>query len=134
MNKIENICVIDDDPICVFGIKKTLKKAHYNNKVVIYENGLEAIRGLKQYLEQGKLLPNIIFLDINMPIMDGWDFLDDFLKIPKLNRDFVNIYIISSSVDPADLKKVKEFNIINRYLIKPITIEKIETVIQEYYN
>ncbi len=132
MNKIESICVIDDDPICVFGIKKTLKKANYYNKVLIFENGLEAIRGLEEYLIQGKLLPNIIFLDLNMPIMDGWDFLNDFVKIPNYNRDFVNIYIISSSVDPADLKKVEEFSVINNYLIKPITLEKIETVIQEY--
>ncbi|MBU2995680.1 response regulator [Cellulophaga baltica] len=134
MNKIERACVIDDDPICVFGIKKILKKVGFCNEIIVFKNGFEAINGLKDLLKQNKPLPQIIFLDLNMPIMDGWDFLEDFIKIPNANRTYVAIYIISSSLDPRDLEKVKEYSSVTNYLIKPITSEKIDTVIGEYLN
>jgi len=130
--KIEdNLCVIDDDPICVFGIKKTFKELAIPNHIVVYKNGLEAINGLKNLLWKGEKLPSLIFLDLNMPIMDGWDFLEEFTKIPNENRANVKIYVISSSIDPRDLLKAKAYSAVKNYFIKPITSNKIVKIISD---
>ncbi|MBO0590914.1 response regulator [Cellulophaga sp. E16_2] len=128
---VENACVIDDDPISVFGLKKVLRKTNLCKDIIVYQNGFEAITSLKELLEIKKNLPPIIFLDLNMPIMDGWDFLEDFIKIPETDRENVKIYIISSSVDPRDLLKAKSYSEVNNFFVKPITTTDIQKVIDE---
>lgn len=124
-------CIIDDDPICVFGIKKSLKEANFFDDIVSYPNGLEAIRAFEKIISENKNLPSIIFLDLNMPIMDGWDFLEDFKKIPLKNRENVRIYIVSSSVDQSDFIKAKSFEEVHDFFTKPITKQNINQVIEE---
>ena len=131
MSFVDNTCVIDDDPICVFGLKRTLKEVDFSKNIIAYTNGLEAINGFKTLLNQGEKLPSIVFLDINMPIMDGWDFLEDFVKILNVNRDYVHIYIISSSVDSRDIIKAKEISAVSNYFIKPVTKLDLHKVIAE---
>ncbi|WP_158974716.1 response regulator [Cellulophaga sp. L1A9] len=128
---VENACVIDDDPISVFGLRKTFRETNFCKEITVYQNGFEAIHGLKELLEAKKSLPPVIFLDLNMPIMDGWDFLEDFIKIPEYNRQNVRIYIISSSVDPRDLLKAKSYTTVNNFFVKPITTNDLEKVIHE---
>lgn len=120
MGKIESSCIIDDDPIAVYGIKKSMKEIDFCNTIVVYKNGQDAIDGLNTMVEEGSELPSIILLDLNMPIMDGWEFLDDFLKIPNSNTDKVTIYIISSSIDPRDIIKAKNYHLVSNYILKPI--------------
>ncbi|MBC8766634.1 response regulator [Arenibacter sp. BSSL-BM3] len=120
MGKIESSCIIDDDPIAIYGIKKSMKEIDFCNKIVIYNNGQDAIDGLNSMVEDGMELPSIILLDLNMPIMDGWEFLDDFIKIPNCNTEKVTIYIISSSIDPRDIIKAKNYSLVSNYILKPI--------------
>jgi|TARA_R110000868_G_scaffold343120_1_gene604123 CheY-like chemotaxis protein len=120
MGKIESSCIIDDDPIAIYGIKKSMKEIDFCDTVLIYKNGQEAIDGLNSMVEDGIKLPSIILLDLNMPIMDGWEFLDDFLKIPNCNTKQVTIYIISSSIDPRDIIKAKDYSLVSNYILKPI--------------
>lgn len=131
MSKIVDTCVIDDDPICVFGLKRTMKEVDFCENITVYTNGLDAINGFKELLTEGKKLPSIVFLDLNMPIMDGWEFLEDFLKIPNHNRESVNIYIISSSVDPRDVQRAKEISAVTNYYIKPITPNGLNEILEE---
>ena len=120
MGKIESSCIIDDDPIAIYGIKKSMKEIDFCDTVLIYKNGQDAIDGLNSMVEDGIKLPSIILLDLNMPIMDGWEFLDDFLKIPNCNTKQVTIYIISSSIDPRDIIKAKDYSLVSNYILKPI--------------
>tara|TARA_R110000868_G_scaffold124959_3_gene330066 strand:+ start:32976 stop:33380 length:405 start_codon:yes stop_codon:yes gene_type:complete len=129
MSKVSNTCIIDDDPICIFGLKRTMKELDFSNEIIVYKNGLEAINGLKNILAEGQKLPATIFLDLNMPIMDGWDFLNDFEKIQNHDRDNVNIYIISSSVDSRDLQKAKRYSAVSDYFIKPFTTKDLNKII-----
>ncbi|AIZ43654.1 response regulator [Cellulophaga baltica] len=128
---VENACVIDDDPISVFGLKKTIRETKFCKEIIVYENGFEAINGLKDLLNTNGNIPPIIFLDLNMPIMDGWDFLEDFIKIPEENRNNVRIYIVSSSVDPRDLIKAKSYSEVNNFFVKPVTTNDLQKVIDE---
>ncbi|SIS95498.1 Response regulator receiver domain-containing protein [Zobellia uliginosa] len=103
MNKIESICIIDDDPITVFGIQKMLSLVVQCDDITVYRNGKLAIDGIKQRIEENKQAPQVIFLDINMPIMDGWQFLDEFITLPTSEK--VRVNIITSSIDKIDLQK-----------------------------
>ncbi len=127
MKTIDLACIIDDDPIYLFGIKKMMEVGHLCKGFMVYNNGLEALNALKPMLSNDEDFPQIILLDLNMPIMDGWQFLDEIVKIPTSKK--VTIYIVSSSIDPMDLKKAKQYSVVTNYLIKPMTIANLEKVV-----
>ena len=86
------------------------------------ENGAEALRFLDENSGQPEKLPDYLFLDINMPLVDGWMFLDDFAKIKStLSKEFP-IYMSSSSIDPKDINRSKEYQEIHDFVIKPVRL------------
>jgi CheY-like chemotaxis protein len=127
MIKIDLACIIDDDPIFVFGAKKIMQAADFCNGYLIFHNGEEALINLESIISAGEKLPDIILLDLNMPIMDGWQFLDEFTKIKTHKK--ITIYIITSSIDPADVEKSKEYDNVNNYIVKPITLESLQEIL-----
>jgi len=131
MKKINSACIIDDDQIFVYGTKRIMKDSSFCDTIYVFENGLDAITALKKMTVAGIELPRLIFLDLNMPIMDGWEFLEDFQKIPSKIREKVTIYIISSSIDPRDLERVKEYGVVSDYILKPVTPKDLKNLIEE---
>lgn len=129
MRKIKSACIIDDDEIFVYGTRRIMEEVRFCDDIVVFNNGKEAIDGMQNYLTEGKSLPDVIFLDINMPIMNGWDFLEEFTKIPNLNKGEVLLYVVSSSVDPSDLEKAKEFELVNNYILKPILPKQLHEIL-----
>lgn len=107
MKKVSSIFIVDDDPITVFGIKKVLKPVAICDDVQIFQNGKEAFDALKERTEHEQNIPEVIFLDINMPIMDGWDFLEELIGLDIKERIIINM--ITSSIDPLDYQKWNEF-------------------------
>ena len=103
MKKVNSIFIVDDDPITVFGIRKMLKPVAICEDVQIFQNGKEALDSIIQRMEEGGDIPEVIFLDINMPIMDGWDFLDEVMKLKLSEKIIINM--ITSSIDPLDYQK-----------------------------
>lgn len=130
MNKIDTTCIIDDDPIFVYGTKRVMKEVDFTEKIVVYNNGQDAIDGLTETINNGDNIPPVVFLDLNMPIMNGWEFLEEFNKLPEEAIAGVTIYIVSSSIDPRDLEKVKQFNVVNNYIVKPVTPKDLEAIMQ----
>ncbi|MBT8263738.1 MAG: response regulator [Muriicola sp.] len=129
MNKLQTSCIIDDDDIFVYGTKRIMKEVGFCDQVLVFSNGQDAITGLKELSASGEDFPSVIFLDLNMPIMDGWEFLEALIKFPDFNKEEVTIYIISSSVDPRDLVRVKDYSIVSKYILKPITPEDLKGVL-----
>ncbi|MGB3151177.1 MAG: response regulator [Maribacter sp.] len=129
MKKIQSCCIIDDDPIFIYGTKRLMKEINFCESIIVYNNGQEALEGLILISESGQKIPPFIFLDLNMPIMNGWEFLEEFTKIPNNSLKKTTIYIISSSVDPRDLERVKNYKAVNNYILKPITPTDLETVL-----
>ncbi|RRQ50278.1 DNA-binding response regulator [Maribacter algicola] len=130
MNKVGRCCIIDDDPIFIYGTKRIMKETDFYEDLIVYSNGQEALEGLDQICTLGKKIPDVIFLDLNMPIMDGWEFLDQFIRLHGDKLYGTLIYILSSSVNPRDLEKVKNYKVVNKYILKPITPNDLENVVQ----
>lgn len=128
MIKINKICIIDDDPITVFGMRKMLESIINYNTLNTYFNGKLAIDSIKEVLEKNHEIPEVIFLDINMPIMDGWQFLEEFISLPIEHK--VRVNIITSSIDSNDEKnwelyKTKTHHVVT-YNRKPFSKEEIQ--------
>lgn len=121
-------CIIDDDPIFIFGSKILLKNNDFSNNIIICQNGREAINIIVSMLESQKPLPEIIFLDLNMPIMDGWEFLEEFAKLSNIGN--VKIYILSSSIDSRDIARAKEYELVHDFIAKPLTNGKINAIVK----
>ena len=131
MKHIKKVALVDDDEIFVFLTSKTIENTHLVDIIKVFGNGLDAINFLKDNLDNPESLPEIIFLDLSMPVMDGWQFLEEFVKMnPKLGRKIV-IYICSSSISPDDIKKAKAISAVSDYIIKPISKEKLVEILKE---
>lgn len=129
MKKFNDVFVVDDDKIYHFILKKLLKKNNIEVTPHFFENGLEAIESLKQKTSESNGLPDLILLDINMPVMDGWQFLEEYKKIKgNFSKDTV-IYMISSSNSPYDMDKAKQFpEEVKDYFMKPVCLEDLSRI------
>ncbi len=130
MSKFKDVFVIDDDKVFHFIIKKLFSKNNIDISPSFYFNGLEAIEEIKQKINSGNTLPDLILLDINMPIMDGWQFLDEFRKTRIVTQgDRTTIYLVSSSDSISDINKAKEYqDQIKDYFFKPMTLEDLQKI------
>ena len=123
MKKLDLVCIIDDDPIYVFGAKRVLEYANFCSNFMIFENGKEALDTLVPLLKKDGDFPGIILLDINMPVLDGWAFLDELKDIDKAKE--LTIFIVSSSINKKDREKARSYEMVTNFIIKPLTKESI---------
>jgi CheY-like chemotaxis protein len=125
MKKVNLTYIIDDDKIFVFVLKKLLGKNESFDQVLDFKNGEEVLKILSN---KNYILPSIILLDINMPVIDGWQFLEQIEKLPNKNK--LNIFIMSSSIDANDIEKSKSFSTVKDFISKPINNEKLNKLIE----
>ena len=134
MKKIRTSCIIDDDPIFIYGTKRIMKEVNFCDEILVYQNGQQALDGLSAIVDSDENFPSVIFLDLNMPIMNGWEFLDQLTTINHPKKDNLIIYIISSSIDPRDLERVKDYEVVHNYILKPVTPKDLSTVMEALHN
>jgi CheY-like chemotaxis protein len=119
MNK-HKVCIIDDDSIFVYGTKILLNyNKHFGDDILVFEDGQEALDAFKNFLKSGEKFPDFIFLDLNMPVMDGWQFLDEFKKLNLQN--YPNIFLISSHFDEPLRAKAKAYEQVTELVEKPLS-------------
>lgn len=126
---LEQILCIDDDPITLMLCKKVISKSSFSHEVITAQNGEEALHHfntLKYAKDKNQRKPELIFLDLNMPIMGGWEFLDHFTSQDYADFNSVPVIVLSSTIDPEDLAKAKKYPIIIDFLSKPITLPMLE--------
>lgn len=125
----ETILCVDDDPITLMLCKKVIQKASFSKEVLFANNGQDAISILEKIKldENNQKFPEIIFLDLNMPVANGWDFLDYF-KNKDSHIFFKNtkVIILSSTIDPSDFSKSKQYEMVTHFLSKPINTDMLE--------
>ena len=124
-----NVLVVDDDGIYQFTTKKTLEATGFANNIFICSNGREAIELIQSNIKNDPGIPDVIFLDVNMPVMNGWDFLKAYQDIKLLISKPIAIYIVSSSADEFDINLSRQFETVADYIIKPILKEKFATIL-----
>ncbi len=125
------ISIVDDDDIYRYSVLRTLKEEKLTKKILVFSDGEEALDFMLDNIANSQKLPDVIFLDINMPIMDGFQFMEEYVKIkPKVGKK-ITVYMISSSVNPVDIERSKSISEISDYIIKPIETEKLVAIIKE---
>jgi CheY-like chemotaxis protein len=130
MNK-KIIWVIDDDFIYQTIIRKLIQKSGVFSAHSSFINGKEAIITLNNTLGENDFLPDIILLDINMPVMDGWEFMEEIKMIKSKISKKIIIYIVSSSIALEDKNKAKTFTDIIGYIPKPISVADLLSIFSE---
>lgn len=120
---LDLILCVDDDPITLMLCKKVIIKTSFPNNIVTAKNGEEALQYFDLILDnkEENKLPQLIFLDLNMPVMDGWEFLDNFSTDKYSEVNSTKIIVLSSTIDPEDLEKSKKYKMVIDFLPKPIT-------------
>ena len=129
--KMVTACVIDDDEIFIYGFKKFMEIRGISAETLYFSNGQEAIDYLKNPFYANNL-PDVIFVDINMPVMDGWEFTNNFEEIKSQMGKKISVYAISSSVDINDINRAKNNPVIEDYILKPISETYVEDIINSY--
>jgi len=123
---VDNLWLIDDDFLFRLCAKELLKEVRFAKNINLVESASTALEKLKDLNAQNEAnSPELIFLDINMPEMSGWDFLDYMVANKTLDFNRTAIYILSSSFDPKDKNKAESYDILSGFLHKPLTTQSI---------
>ena len=131
--KIKTIVLIDDDNDTNIYNEFILSDTGIVENIVIFQNGKTALEFLTKKDDTGHYpQPEIIFLDINMPIMNGWEFLTAYKKIPEEQRAGIVITMLSSSMNPDDKIKAEKMGVINGFINKPLTETKFKELIDAF--
>lgn len=121
----KTIWIVDDDPIYQIIVSKIINRSAMFSKIIPFKNGKEALDQLQEVINNNEAIPDIILLDINMPIMDGWEFMEELNNLKPKSLDKIRIYIVSSSIAIEDKTKSKKFKTILGYISKPVTVNDI---------
>ncbi|RVT77392.1 response regulator [Flavobacterium sufflavum] len=121
-NKITYI--IDDDKLSIKLMSMLISKNNFCEEIVSFHNPQTALDELKNNSANSSKLPDVILLDLNMPVLDGWQFLDEF-ELINFSKKII-VFIVSSSIDPCDLEMAKNYPIVKSYIVKPLSSEKLK--------
>jgi CheY-like chemotaxis protein len=130
MKKVKTIWVVDDDDIHQFFAKKAILHLQICEQVTAFHNGADAFAALTNCVQSGRPLPDVIFLDINIPLMDGWEFMDAFRRLPSEYTSSVRIFMVSSSIAVSDRERAGAYAEIDAFLTKPILPQQLADLFQ----
>lgn len=119
---MRQILLIDDDPIVNFIHSKVIQSQFPKSEVLVFNNGLTAL----EYIKGHRQLSYLIFLDLNMPVMNGWDFLNAVAA--EESELALQIHVLTSSIDPQDKIRVQKNKLVNSYLSKPLKFEDLQNL------
>lgn len=125
------IFLVDDDPLYQYMIRRYVQEYALANNFVTFNNGLLAIEKLKELAATDSPMPDIILLDINMPVLDGWGFLAVYQEDERLKTKKIPIYLVTSSVDERDVEKAKCYNLVLDYCVKPLSVQQLQVLLSK---
>lgn len=128
---MKKLIFIDDSPLDQFILKRILNRYKLTYEVKCTDNGAEVIAFLEENKDNRDMLPDIILLDLYMPYFDGWKFLENVNKIHESLARELKIYVLSSSINPSDIKQATRYPFVSSFIFKPITKEMLEKLVDE---
>lgn len=131
MKKLKCIMLIDDNPDDNFYHERVIKKSNAAETVISETSALEALKYLKSKKDDARPRPDLIFLDINMPGMNGWEFLGEYQKLDKDLQGHVIVIMLTTSENPDD--RVKAIKVVPDFRTKPVTPDMLEEIIGMYF-
>lgn len=130
-----HILLVDDDRAFNFLNEKIIEFEKFASKISSQVSPVEALDFLKSTIDtEPETFPDFLFLDINMPEMDGWEFLDEFCNLPHGYISKTRIFILTSSLNPLDIEKSKTYNNVKGFASKPLTTEVLNFIRSEKTN
>jgi CheY-like chemotaxis protein len=130
---MKKVLLVDDDHVFNFLSSKILQKTGMASEINTALNGKEALDLLNNYYRNSVTVPDVILLDLNMPIMDGFGFLEAFQKLNMPHKDAIRIVVVSSSQDPRDIQRAKDLGA-NDYLQKPMTEHGLKAALSDSWD
>jgi CheY-like chemotaxis protein len=128
--KLNSILLIDDDKNDNFYHEREILKAKPDLTVITKTSGMEAL----DYLNGPAAKPELVFLDINMPIWDGWAFLLEFSRLDKKLQEAIMIMVLTSSRNPTDELRAKAWGFVSGFIIKPLSKEIMLDILNKYFE
>jgi CheY-like chemotaxis protein len=129
---IKKFTLIDDDEIFVLLTSKFIEGTGLVEHIQTFDNGLDAIEFFSKNWQTASEIPEIMLVDLSMPILDGWQFIEEFAAIKKNINKRIDIYVCTSSISPNDVERAKNISDIVDFLIKPISKEKLAEIATVY--
>jgi CheY-like chemotaxis protein len=121
--------VVDDDEINLYIMTRLVEKARYKTNMVTRTDGKLGVDYLEELIENKETLPKLIFVDINMPGTDGWEFLEKYREL-NVEQD-IEVYMLTSSVFDIDIEKSKNYEFLSGFISKPITVQQLDEIFAE---
>lgn len=139
MKKLSHILIIDDDPMTSYLHKKLIEGFKVADRINIANDGEEALQLFNHYIQSDREdseenIPQLVFVDLDMPMMDGFEFLDAYQGLEFRNKNSVVIAVLTSSFSRSDINRVKEFPEVKDYIVKPLTKEKMMELMDEHFD
>lgn len=122
-NGIGSVMLIDDSKIDNFVNSKVLELSEKADLIQVYDNPILAL----EYLQNTEIFPDVIFVDVYMPQMSGFAFLDEFHKLSKSKKE-IRVLLLSSAYDNLEIEKLKQYNWLSGYVVKPLTYETLNSL------
>ena len=129
--KVKHVLLIDDNDIDNYVNNHIITKSKITEKITVKKSAIAALEYLKSIEENTIEFPGLIFLDISMPIMDGFGFLEEIIKFPQTIEKQCAVVMLSSSDNPNDIKRAMNFEVVMDFFTKPLRIEMIEKLIEK---
>ena len=130
---MKSILLIDDEDINLFILQNLLRLSGINADIVFFNTAMKGINYLQDLIDKGEKFPDLILLDIEMPVMNGWDFLDMYKQFDKTHIYDCKVIIFTTSIVEQDMVKAKSYEEVEDFVNKPMTIEMLKTIQQEHF-
>ncbi|MDQ3192978.1 MAG: response regulator [Bacteroidota bacterium] len=128
--KLNCILLVDDNAADNYFHKIIIKEMNFTENIEVALDGEEALTFVKK---ENQIQPELIFLDINMPRMDGWDFLEAYRELSEEQKSDTIVIMLTTSLNPEDEKKAEQFAEVVGFKIKPLTVEMLTEILEQYF-
>ncbi len=130
---VDTVLIIDDDEASVFLHKRIISQHNKFRNIVVAEGGIEGLEYLKSIADDFAKKPQLIFLDLNMPVMNGWEFIKEYILLDNNITQDIKLVILSTSTDPNDISKSKKIDQVTDFISKPLSLQALDKVIETHF-